>query len=253
MKMYQHQIGKWCLVAVLAAIGANLGLQKTIAAQAAPADAEEGVQVLTRGPVTRPSPRPSRSIPSRASWCQAAAGGDRGTAARPETRRRQRRVDPRLLGLGRRAERFPVGQRHLAGAAARPPMGARLLGQGRAGYQWTSGYWADAAVTEVEYLPEPPETRRSRPQHCRALGGPHLGARLLGVAQRPLCLAARLLDAVQPNWVWVPAHYVWAPRGYVFVDGYWDYAVGRRGVLFARCISTRDVYARPGFAYSPQS
>ena len=57
--------------------------------------------------------------------------------------------------------------------------------------------------------------------------------------------------AVQPNWVWVPAHYVWAPRGYVFVDGYWDYSVGRRGVLFAPVYFDRGVYTRPGFSYSP--
>ena len=31
----------------------------------------------------------------------------------------------------------------------------------------------------------------------------------------------------------MPAHYVWTPRGYVFVDGYYDYSVARRGVLFA--------------------
>jgi hypothetical protein len=57
--------------------------------------------------------------------------------------------------------------------------------------------------------------------------------------------------AVQPNWVWVPDHYVWAPRGYVFVNGYWDYAIGRRGVLFAPVYFNRGVYARPGFSYSP--
>ena len=57
--------------------------------------------------------------------------------------------------------------------------------------------------------------------------------------------------AVQPDWDWVPAHYVWAPRGYVFVDGYWDYSIGRRGVLFAPVYFNRGVYARRGFSYSP--
>ena len=55
----------------------------------------------------------------------------------------------------------------------------------------------------------------------------------------------------QPNWDWVPAHYVWAPRGYVFVDGYWDYSIGRRGVLFAPVYFNAGVYGRPGFSYSP--
>ena len=57
--------------------------------------------------------------------------------------------------------------------------------------------------------------------------------------------------SVQPNWVWIPAHYVWAPRGYVFVDGYWDYSIGRRGMLFAPVYFNADVYARQGFSYSP--
>ena len=42
---------KWRLVAALAALGINLGLHNAIAAQVGPADAGEGVQVLTRGPV----------------------------------------------------------------------------------------------------------------------------------------------------------------------------------------------------------
>ena len=57
--------------------------------------------------------------------------------------------------------------------------------------------------------------------------------------------------AGQPDWDWVPAHYVWAPRGYVYVDGYWDYSVGRRGVLFAPVYFDADVYAQQGFSYSP--
>ena len=48
-----------------------------------------------------------------------------------------------------------------------------------------------------------------------------------------------------------PDHYVWAPRGYVFVNGYWDYSIGRRGVLFAPVHFDRGVYGRPGFSYSP--
>ena len=51
--------------------------------------------------------------------------------AGPEAGGRQRRVDSRLLGLGRRAERFSLDQRLLARAAAEPPMGARPLATGR--------------------------------------------------------------------------------------------------------------------------
>ena len=57
--------------------------------------------------------------------------------------------------------------------------------------------------------------------------------------------------AAQPNWVWIPAHYVWTPRGYVFVDGYYDYSVARRGVLFAPVYFNSSIYSQRGFSYSP--
>ncbi len=56
---------------------------------------------------------------------------------------------------------------------------------------------------------------------------------------------------VQADWDWVPAHYVSTPRGYVYVDGYWDYSVSRRGVLFAPVFFDANVYAQQGFSYSP--
>jgi len=93
--------------------------------------------------------------------------------------------------------------------------------------------------------------RRSRSEQCRAVGRRDVAARLLGVAERPLCLAARLLGARAAELGLGAGHYVWAPRGYVFVDGYWDYAIGRRGVLFAPVYFNADVYGRRGFSYSP--
>ena len=120
----------WCLVAALAALGTNLGLHKAIAAQPGPADAEAGVQVLTRGPVHEAfaetvtfDPEPGIVVP------KTPPAAIEGAAARPETGGGQRRMDPRLLELGRRSKRFPLdGQRHFARSTAGPPMGARLLG-----------------------------------------------------------------------------------------------------------------------------
>ena len=55
----------------------------------------------------------------------------------------------------------------------------------------------------------------------------------------------------RPNWVWVPAHFRWTPLGYVFVEGYWDYTLANRGVLYAPIAFSRPIYARPGFVYTP--
>lgn len=119
------------------------------------------------------------------------------------------------------------------------------------GFQWTSGYWAEAAAVEVEYLPEPPEAVESGP-----VGHPpsadHVWIPGLWVwrdgryAWRP-----GYWVAAQADWDWVPCHYVWAPRGYVFVDGYWDYPAERRGVLFAPVYIDAAARVRVGFSYSP--
>ena len=106
-------------------------------------------------------------------------------------------------------------------------------------------------MTEVQYLPEPPATVEA---------GPNIAAPSPDNTWLPGCWMWQngryawrpgFWAAVQPDWDWVPAHYVYAPRGYVFVDGYWDYSIGRRGVLFAPVYFDAGVYTQPGFSYSP--
>lgn len=124
-------------------------------------------------------------------------------------------------------------------------------GQSAQGFQWTSGYWADAQVQTVTYLPEPPATVEAGP-NVAASSSDHMWMPGCWVwHQNRYAWRPGFWAIVQPDWVWVPAHYVWAPRGYVFVDGYWDYAIGRRGVLFAPVYFTGRAYARPGYSYSP--
>ena len=54
----------------------------------------------------------------------------------------------------------------------------------------------------------------------------------------------------RPGWIWTPAHYRWTPVGYVYVDGYWDYPLAGRGVLFAP-VYFSPVVLRPAFVYTP--
>jgi hypothetical protein len=119
------------------------------------------------------------------------------------------------------------------------------------GYQWTTGYWADAQANQVEYLPEPPETLDEgpsvEPPSPDQTWIPGTWVWYHGrYAWRPGYWATG-----RTNWVWIPASFIRSPRGYVFVDGYWDYSLNRRGILFAPVFFNGGVYQQSGFSYSP--
>jgi hypothetical protein len=128
---------------------------------------------------------------------------------------------------------------------------AGYWGKTAQGYQWTSGYWADATAREATYLPPPPATVEV---------GPNIAAPSLDYGWTPGCWVwYQGRYAWRPgywaqgraDWDWCPAHYLWTPRGYIFVGGFWDYPVERRGVLFAPVYFEAGVYARRGYYYSP--
>jgi hypothetical protein len=271
---------KWCALVTLVAFGARIGLDNSVfaspptppppapassgapapdspAAPAAPAamdsaTAEQGVQVLTRGPVHEAFAEPVTFDPEPgvvAPKAPPAAIDEVPPAQRPEgpniawipgywTWDDERNDFVWVSGIWRD---LPPGRQWEPG----------YWSQTAQGYQWTSGYWADAGASEVEYLPEPPATVEA---------GPNVAAPSPDAIWLPGCWIwqqARYAwrpgfwAAAQPDWIWVPAHYVWAPRGYVYIDGYWDYSLSRRGVLFAPVYFTAGVYARRGFSYSP--
>ena len=102
-----------------------------------------------------------------------------------------------------------------------------------AGCRWVSGFWTRAANAEVEYLPQPPASVELGP--TSPTPGPtyfwipgHWHWRLMHYAWVP-----GYWSASQPGWVWVQPSYCWCPRGWVYCDGYWDYPLERRGLLFS--------------------
>jgi hypothetical protein len=118
-------------------------------------------------------------------------------------------------------------------------------------WQWVPGFWQTHQQQEVNYLPEPPKAVAAAPSV------PQPGPEATYV---PGCWVWRVWHYVwrpgywvvyRPNWVWVPAHYAWTPAGYVFVEGYWDYTLRDRGLLFAPVVVDVEVYRRPGYVYRP--
>ena len=248
--MNARSVCQGCLVGTLVALASSFGLGKALFAQPAPTDAEQ--EVLTRGPVheafaetvtydpepgivsPKAPPEPIEEIPPEqrlegpnVAWIPGYWAWD------------DERSD--FLWVSGIWRALPPGRQWVPG----------YWGKCEEGFQWTSGYWADAQDGEVEYLPEPPDSVEIGPNVAAPspddiwLPGNWVWHNSR-YAWRPGYWAP-----VQPNWVWIPAHYVWTPGGYVFVGGYWDYAVGRRGVLFAPVYFAGGVYARPGFLYSP--
>ena len=117
------------------------------------------------------------------------------------------------------------------------------------GHQWVSGFWSSTTATEAVYLPAPPETLEAGP------AGEMPAADNVWMSGVWMWRDTRYLwrpgywSAGNPNWVWSAPHYDWTPNGYMYVDGYWDYPIQQRGLLFAPVIFGNRL--RPGFVYTP--
>ena len=122
---------------------------------------------------------------------------------------------------------------------------------GNGQWQWTGGFWNESAVANVQYLPPPPAPVEAAPPPQP--GQDYLYApgtwvyRDTHYVWRP-----GFWYAYRPDWVYMPAHYSWTPYGYIFVDGYWDYPLRKRGVLFTPVYISAAVYAQPGYVYTPR-
>ncbi len=118
-------------------------------------------------------------------------------------------------------------------------------------YQWTSGYWENAANTEVSYLPEPPRSVESGPNIKAASNNQNwIPGNWVYRSNNYAWRAGYWVDT-REDWSWTPAYYRWTHRGYVYVDGYWDYPVVRRGVVFAPVHFNREYVSRSDFYYTP--
>ncbi|HUG11504.1 MAG TPA: hypothetical protein VMM36_10845 [Opitutaceae bacterium] len=117
---------------------------------------------------------------------------------------------------------------------------------------WISGYWAEIETRETTYLPPPPQSLES---------GPNVDAPSNDYGWTPgtwIWHDARYAwrpgywERGRGDWIWIPSYYVWTPHGYIFVEGYWDYVIARRGVVYAPVHFSSRVYARRGYHYSPR-
>jgi hypothetical protein len=136
---------------------------------------------------------------------------------------------------------IPPGQRWVPG----------YWSEAQGGWFWTAGFWVSEAAEVIEYLPAPPETLEVGPQ-IEAPSDDYVWVPgIWRYQQSRFVWRPGYWTVVHPGWVWVPARYIWCPSGYVFVDGYWDYPIDERGVLFAPVYYHEPVYRQATYYYTP--
>lgn len=118
------------------------------------------------------------------------------------------------------------------------------------GWQWVPGYWAGDEQQQVELLPEPPDPIREAVPAAASEDQSYVPGTWVYRDTRYVWRPGFYVQ-YQPGWVWIPAHYVWTPVGYLFVDGYWDYSLDNRGLLFAPVYVNPRFYNQPGWVYRP--
>jgi len=120
------------------------------------------------------------------------------------------------------------------------------------GNRWVSGFWASDELAEVEYLRLPPQSLE------QGASSPAPGADYFYVPGNWVFVSddyqwqPGYWAKSQSDWVWSPSQYVWTPSGCVYHQGYWDYDVARRGVVFSPIYYNQPVYQSSNYAYRPQ-
>jgi hypothetical protein len=121
-------------------------------------------------------------------------------------------------------------------------------------WQWVSGFWTVAAkeekAQEVTYLPEPPKAPEVAPPGKAPTEDSFYVPGTYVWTGSSYAWRTGYWARVQPGYVWVSSHYRWTPAGFVFIPGYWDLTVRRRGILYAPVVITPGVVT-VGFTYTP--
>jgi WXXGXW repeat (2 copies) len=119
------------------------------------------------------------------------------------------------------------------------------------GYQWVPGMWSPEKQEQPNLLPSPPPSVEAGPsQPAPSEESVYVPGTWVYRETRYLWRPGYFI-AYRPDYTWVPAHYIWTPAGFVYVEGYWDYPLARRGLLFAPVAFPATAYLQPGFTYTP--
>jgi hypothetical protein len=123
------------------------------------------------------------------------------------------------------------------------------------GWRWTCGCWTPVDDDSSQYLPAPPPSVEQGPnstapsENCSWTPGYWSWHEATETASARYVWSPGCWMTYNPDWLWVPPRYVPTASGYLFVRGYWDYPLERRGILYAPIYCAR--IRQPNFVYCP--
>jgi hypothetical protein len=120
------------------------------------------------------------------------------------------------------------------------------------GYQWVGGFWTGIDVAEVQYLPTPPATLEEGPSSPAPAEDYFYVPGNWVYDSGDYRWQPGFWTRSQENWVWTPSQYVWTPRGCVYRQGFWDYDVSYRGVVFTPVYYQQPIYRSAAYTYRPR-
>jgi hypothetical protein len=138
---------------------------------------------------------------------------------------------------------------------AAPPQRRWVAGrweQTDTGWQFVSGYWAGAGQPQILNLKEPPASLDYGPVVPAPSADSDYVPGYWVTRDDQYLWSPGYWQDFQPGWVWTNAEYCWTPSCYVFVNGYWDYPLERRGLLFAPVCFERPLWTTPGWCFRPR-
>ena len=217
----------------------------------APTEREEGVEVLTRGPIheafAEPLTEPEPTIVVEK------APPEEIEEVPPEYAPEEEGVEwiPGYWAWDDEREDFIW----ISGVYRVPPPDMRWVAgywaEADGGWQWNPGFWTAVESQELVYYQTPPASLEEGPS-SPSPGEDHFWVPGNWVYQdTDFRWTPGYWALHRPDWIWVPARWVWTPRGCIYLPGRWDYIFERRGFCYAPTYFQPAIYRRPGYVYRP--
>jgi hypothetical protein len=120
------------------------------------------------------------------------------------------------------------------------------------GYRWVAGYFAPEQQAEVPLIPQPPASLDTGPSIPAPDDNSFYSPGVWVYNGSEFVWRPGFWSAYRPNRIWINSCYQWTPGGYIFNNGYWDYPLADRGLLFAPVYFNDPLWLTPGWFYRPR-